>query len=145
MIDPTHVPPIGADELLARYIFQKSHIRASDRTVKPDAFIPNPHSDLSVTRHVMASEAEIWNVGLDVANLRGKILYGRGDVSAGECAKLKLTVQPAPLANNPNHATVAGWPDDKPLQKIIAQQIAAVASFVAAPGPGGSSNMGEES
>jgi hypothetical protein len=82
----------------------------------------------------MATEGDIWNVGLDVATARGKTLYGRGDFPASTCTNLKLIVEPAPLVNNPNHANVRGWPGEKPLQKIIAQQIAAAAKFVESPG-----------
>lgn len=134
MIDPSNVPPVGADELLARFVLQRSHIRSSDRTIKPDALIPHPRADLSVTRHLMATEVELWSVGQDVANTRGKTLYGRGDFSAVMCANQRLVVQAAPLANNPNHANVRGWPAEKPLQKIIAQQVAAATKFVEAPG-----------
>jgi hypothetical protein len=133
VIDPANVPPISATELLTRYILQKSHIRGSDKTIKPDAFIPHPRADLSVTRHLMTTEAQLWRVGHDVAEARGKTLYGRGDVSAATCTNLKLNVQPAPLPNNPNHANIRGWPAEKPLQKIIAQQIAAATAFVETP------------
>ncbi|HET6881894.1 MAG TPA: hypothetical protein VFI31_17140 [Pirellulales bacterium] len=134
MIDPANVPPVSDDELLARYILQSSHIRGSDRSLKPDAFIPHPHTDLSVTRHFMATEEELWSAGLDVATARGKTFYGRGDFSAATCLGQRLNVEAAPLPNNPNHANVRGWPAEKPLQKIIAQQIAATARFVEAPG-----------
>lgn len=60
MIDPSNVPQVADDETLARYILQRSHIRGSDHPVKPDAFIPHPYTDLSVTRHLMATESELW-------------------------------------------------------------------------------------
>lgn len=135
MINPANVPPVSDDELLVRYILHKSHIRASDRSLKPDAFIPHPHTDLSVTRHLMATDGELWSVGQGVATARGKTLYGRGDFSAAVCVTLRLTIQAAPVAGNPNHANVKGWPAEKPLQKILAQQIAAVTKFVEMPGP----------
>jgi hypothetical protein len=38
----------------------------------------------------------------------------------------------APIVANPNRASVEGWSsDDKPAQKLIAQEIAAVAKCVA--------------
>lgn len=133
MIEPSNVPQVAADETLARYILQRSHIRSSDQSVKPDAFIPHPYTDLSVMRHLLASESELWGVGQRVAEVRGKTLYGRADFSTAACVDLRLNVQAAPLNDNPNHANVRGWPAEKPLQKIIAQQIAAAATFLEAP------------
>lgn len=133
MIDPSNVPQVADDETLARYILQRSHIRGSDHSVKPDAFIPHPYTDLSVTRHLMATESELWGAGQHVAELRGKTLYGRADFSTATCVGLRLNVEADPLDDNPNHANVLGWPAEKPLQKIIAQQVAAVATLVEAP------------
>ncbi len=79
MIDPADVPPVDGDKLLARFVLQRSHVRA-DQTVKPDAFIPHPHHELSVTRHRSATPAEIWMAGQAVADVRAKTLYGRADV-----------------------------------------------------------------
>lgn len=131
MIDPSGgIPDVGADETLARYVLQRSHIRATTQTVKPDAFVPHPHRELSVTRHLMATEEELWLVGEDVAEATGKRLYGRADIAASVCAGQQLRIQPDPVANNPNHANVHGWPADKPAQKAIAQELAAEAAFV---------------
>lgn len=135
MIDPSNVPQVAADETFARYIMQRSHVRRGDHSVKPDAFIPHLYTDLSVTRHLMASEGELWGVGERVAEARAKTLYGRADFSASDCMSLRLNVQAAALDNNPNHANVRGWPAEKPLQKIIAQQLAATVVFVEAPPP----------
>jgi hypothetical protein len=136
MIDPLHVPPVGADEIVARYVLQSSHVRRGDQTVKPDAFVPHPYQDLSVTRHVMATQDELWAIGAGVAALIGKTLHGRGDVNAAVILHQGLAVEPDPVDGNPNHANVVGWPVDKPAQKIIAQEIAANAIFVAAPAAG---------
>jgi hypothetical protein len=38
-----------------------------------------------------------------------------------------LAVAAAPVEGNPNHANVTGWPTEKPMQKIIAQKLAAAA------------------
>ena len=53
-------------EMLARYILFSKHIRA-DRTIKPDAFVPHPRAELSVTRHLMTADDELWSVGHDIA------------------------------------------------------------------------------
>src|SRR6266851_2356703 len=112
MIYPTNVPEVSSEETFARYVLQSSHIRKSDRTLKPYAFIPHPHRELSVTRHLLATEEEIWSVGEAVATARGKTLHGRGDIRAAVCLTQQLTVRPAPVTGNSNHAEISGWPND---------------------------------
>ena len=133
MSDGDKVPPITSDEWLARFIHYQRYIR-QDRTVRPDAFIPHPYPDLSVTRHLHLSEAELWRIGRDVARQINKTLHGRVDaqVFVFQRQQLQLVADPV-LPENPNHANVIGWPPEKPAQKIIAQQIAAAASKVLTP------------
>jgi hypothetical protein len=50
---------IESSEILARYATQSGHFRPSDRTAKPEMFMPHPHRDLSVTRHLEATECQI--------------------------------------------------------------------------------------
>lgn len=132
MIDPRAVPDVSADELLARFILQKSQIRL-DCSIKPNAFMPPPDLELSVTRHRSANESELWTIGDDVANCRGLTLFGRGDVQAEVCVNQKLSIRADSVPGNPNHAIVLDWPDDKPTQKNIAQEIAARAKFTPRP------------
>ena len=60
----------------------RSHKRAN-KTLKANAFLPAPNGELSVTRHIDATEEELWSLGEKVASARKppKELYGRGDVS----------------------------------------------------------------
>jgi hypothetical protein len=74
MIDPANVPAVSDEELLARFILSSRHIRSSNQTVKPDAFIPPANNKSSVTRHRDASEVEIWHEGERVGRLREKSL-----------------------------------------------------------------------
>ncbi len=120
-------PPVSDDERLARFILFRNRIR-SDQTVKPDAFIPHPYPNLSVTRHLGLTESELWEIGQEVADSRPATLYGRADVRGSTFTRQSLTL--SPTAKPRNHVNVGGWPSDKPSQKIIAQQIAAVAAFV---------------
>ena len=76
MNDP---PEVSDDEVLARFITQRNHIRG-DNTVKPNAFIPHPWPNLSVTRHTGLDEDEIWEIGQQVADARPATLRGRADV-----------------------------------------------------------------
>jgi hypothetical protein len=127
--------PISTDvpekELLARFILQSNHRRA-DGTVKPDAFIPFPLPDFSVTRHIGLSEAQLWSAGQTVAYQVSKPLYGRADLRVEAFTSVALTVLQDPIPGNPNHANVIGWPLEKPAQKSKAQEIASKAVFVAA-------------
>jgi hypothetical protein len=52
---------------------------------------------------------------------------------AVEVRKQKLTVEPKPVPENLNHADITGWPADKPTQKILALELAAVARYVPKP------------
>ena len=133
MSEGENVPPIDSDEWLARFIHYQRYIR-QDRTVRADAFIPYPYPDLSVTRHLQLSEAELWRIGRDVAQQINKTLQGRVDAQVFVFQKQQLQVIADPVVpDNPNHANVIDWPVEKPAQKIIAQQIAAAASKVLTP------------
>ncbi len=140
MIDPSSVPEVEPDELLARYILYSRHIRNSDGTIKADAFIPHL-DELSVTRHRDATTDELWEVGQSVASRRSKRLHGRGDVTAHAIIDQGLNVVADPiagdpeLADNPNHANVTGWPPgDKDRQRLLALEIAKEATLVRTPG-----------
>ena len=120
-------------ELLARFITSSKWFRSSNQTVRQDAFIPHPYPDLSVTRHKTISEEELWNIGQQISDSRPATLYGRADISAEDARKQKLAVEPRPVPDNLNHACILGWPMDKPAQKILALELAAVARFVPKP------------
>lgn len=135
MLDSASVPEVTGDELLARFIYQSSHIRRSDETVKPNAFLPPANLLCSVTRHLQATEDELWSVGHEGARQRGATLHGRADLQSEVCTRHGLKVLKAPVQGNPNHANVSDWPADKPVQKIIAQELAAAASLLFPPKP----------
>lgn len=135
MIDPSCVPPVDDDELLARYVSQRSQFRHRDRTLKQDLFIPNRRGELSVTRHRDATEAQVWQIGRDVAEALKRTLYGRGDLRASDYTNHALRVEATPYSGNPNHADVMGWPPQKQDQKAIAIKLAAAAGkLIPAPG-----------
>lgn len=125
---------VEASERLARFVLFSKWIRGSDQTVKPDAFIPHPYPNLSVTRHKGLSESKLWRAGQDIADKRPATLHGRADIKTGTARKQSLEVVPEPTENNPNHAHINGWPPDKPGQKSIAQELAAQAAYVSNPG-----------
>lgn len=132
MSDETTDPEaIRDDEIVARFIVASNWVRNSDSSVKPDAFIPYPYPDLSVTRHIGLSATEIWQLGDDVAKLRSRTLYGRADLAVTEIVKLSLTI--APTKTPRNHANIQSWPADKPAQKAIAQLLAAASNYLERP------------
>ena len=133
MIDRAAVPDVADDEALARFVLQSKHFRRSNMTVKPDAFVPHPDVKLSVSRHLHATEDELWSIGQSVAREIGKTLYGRADILASDCKRQNLAVRAAPVEENPNHADVSGWPSDYDMQKAIALEIAATATYVNRP------------
>lgn len=120
--------PVDETENLSRFILFSKWFR-SDNTIKPDAFIPSPHVELSVTRQRNISESELWDLGKAVSTIRKCTLYGRADISAEPVMKQNLTIEPSepPL----NHANIKGYPEDKSKQKLIALELAAEASFIA--------------
>ncbi|CUQ66313.1 hypothetical protein [Candidatus Nitrospira inopinata] len=124
-------PPVTDDEDLARFVLFRGWIRSSHSTVKPDAFIPYPYPDLSVTRHIGLSVEEVWQIGQAVADRRPATLYGRADIQAVHIRRQALRIVPTPEPRN--HANITDWPKDKPAQKIIAQELAAVARYVPNP------------
>ena len=126
--------PVADDELLARFIIHRSHVR-SDGTVKPDAFIPYKQMEMSVTRHRELPENELWGAGELVAQKRGKTLVGRADNQAVTYRNCGLRVVPTPLNDNANHADVIDWPAEKSDQKALALEIAKEARFESIPKP----------
>ena len=130
MNEPIEAAHISVDEHVSRFVTSRHWIRSSDNTVKPDAFMPPPDLNLSVTRHVGLSEEALWGIGKEVVReiteKRGATLCGRAELSV-QSIDSPLKTEPAPLPNNRNHAHVTGWPADKPSQKNLAQRLAAVA------------------
>ena len=136
MLDPLNVPAVDPNEMLSRFVLSRRHINQQAKTVKADAFVPHPYDELSVTRQLAATDAEIWSVGEDVAAARQpcKTLYGRGDALAATYLGQSLDVVSDPVKGNPNHVVVLKWPvDDKAAQLLIAKEIAAVAKYIAKP------------
>ena len=87
------------------------------------------HGEVSVFRTEGLEETAIWDIGSSVAAKRERTLHARGDTKASEIMKLGLKISPSEPP--PRHANLVGWPEnDKPRQKLIALQVAAVATLV---------------
>ena len=138
MLDPENVPDVGSEERLSRYVLSKRHVNRQNPQkilLKADAFVPHPYEELSVTRDLKATEVEIWAIGRDVAEQRGRTLYGRGDAIAATYHSQKLKTIKKPVTGNANHVDVTDWPsaDEKSAQMQVALEIAAIAKFVPPP------------
>lgn len=118
------VPSVALQELLARFLLHRRYIR-EDQTVRPEAFMPHPYPDLSVTRHGELRDVDLWRIGETIADSIPKKLYGRADVAARVFLDQTLRVLAAPTAANPNHVNIVDWPNEKSAQKIMAQEISA--------------------
>lgn len=100
--------PVEASEILSHYLFRKE-IRA-DNTVKPEAVMPYPHEDLSVTRNRDLKDDEVWECGQVVASQQGKTLFGRA-----QFRKADLPIGLGAKTSEPprNHADIGGWPSER--------------------------------
>jgi hypothetical protein len=125
-------PPVADQEELARYIYFSRYIR-TDKTIRPEALVPHPYPDLSVTRHRDLNELTIWKIGAEIARVNGTTLHGRADLQAVDFRRQHLKVDPAPVEGNANHANVTGWPIEKSAQKNVAQKIMVACRFMALP------------
>ncbi|MCY2981717.1 MAG: hypothetical protein NTU79_23905 [Planctomycetota bacterium] len=125
MIDPSNIPVVADNELLARFIVYSDEKR-SDGTVKHKLFLPYKLVELSVNRHREATIEETWQAGRDVASERQRTLHGVANIRASSCRTNKLDVKPDPqLPKNPNHANLVGYPPAKEDQMAIAKILAA--------------------
>ena len=77
MIDPSNMPVVADNELLARFIVYSDEKRP-DGTVKHKLFLPYKLIELSVNRHREATSEETWKVGYDVAAERNRTPAGSG-------------------------------------------------------------------
>lgn len=115
-------------EQLARFVFYRDHVRSGGE-IKPDAFIPHPYDDLSVTRHDSLSQVELWGRGEAISKSRERPLVGLADVKAVAVRGAGLEPKPDPTPGDPQHAIILGWPSGKPNQKHQAQLLAKAAVF----------------
>lgn len=120
--------PVADEEMLARFLLFRGWFVSGTGRVKPDAFIPHPHAELSVTRHADLDEQELWEIGETVAATRKLVLHARADLQTGAVREQGLEVVPAEPP--PHHANITGWArGNKPAQKIVAQELAARAAL----------------
>ncbi len=140
MLSLEDIPEVDAQEGLSRFVYSSGHIRRSNQTLKPNAFLPDPHDNLSVTRDREATDDELWTVGRTIADDRSRAesrtvtLHGRGDVLANTYRAAGLTVEPDPVADNPNHTLIKGWDMSEKAKRLQrCQEIAEKTTFKPTP------------
>ena len=92
--------------------------------------MPHPRTELSLTRHLQITIEELWREGKRVSEIRNATLYGRADVTVLAFTERDLSVEPAPIKENPNHANVSNWPIEKSAQKMKAIEIALSSQYI---------------
>lgn len=116
-------------ERLSRFFFFSKWFTPSTKRISPNAFVPHPYINLSVSCTQGLTEAEIWETGKVTQNLlrEPRKLYARGDISTKHILteRLQLIRDDKPLY----HANISNWPEDREIQREIAVRIVAQASL----------------
>jgi hypothetical protein len=123
--------PIVPEELLARYLLQRSDFTASTNRVSPARFIPQ-NGALSVFRTEGLAEEAVWQIGQTYVALRpDQTIRARADFRAQRALDEGLRINPD---NEPErHASITGWPETKPERLAIAIKLAQSSALVLAP------------
>lgn len=118
------------DLAFARFVFDRSLVRA-DGSVRWRAFLDKrPPHETSVNAHEALGVGIHWNEGMEVNPTR--VLLGAADITGESVAAIGLSVKAAPLLNMPHHAEISGWPlgddEDTKLRRIDLATDLAIAS-----------------
>ena len=118
-------------ERISRFLFYNRWFARQAQRIKPDAFIPHPHIELSVSCSEGLTETEVWKVGQQTAEARsdGRPLLGRGDLTARDFREQGLEIE---RDDNPMyHANIRGWSQNgKDAQRMKAIELAARAKLI---------------
>jgi hypothetical protein len=119
---------IEDSEKLSRFILFSRWYRKESKNVNPEAFMPYK-LELSVTRTKDLSDHGLMEIEKIIAKNRSATLYGNAIIKAVEVSTINLDAIPAPVEENPNHANVIGWPNEKSSQKMLAIEFASKAEL----------------
>jgi hypothetical protein len=112
-------------ETVTRFLTQTDHFSRESARVKERSFLPPPDGRLSVYHIDELLEDQVWLL------CQRNPCYGRGDLLANSVSKVGLTIDPD--NDTPRHASIIGWPSEKPQRKSLAQKLAAEATFKSRP------------
>lgn len=122
---------VSPSESLARYLPSRKHYSSEKQVVKPLAFLPQAADYcLSVFRIDGLTTEHVCQIGQQevIGKRPGRTLHGFANIVAQSFQDANLTIDPD--NSPPRHASVVGWPKDKPQQMSIAQELAASARLV---------------
>jgi len=122
---------VSPSESLARYLTSSKHYGTKMQVVKPAAFLPQPPNYcLSVFRVDGLTTEHVCQIGQQkvISKRPGRTLHGFANIVAQAFLDANLIIDPD--NNPPRHASVVGWPKEKPQQMSIAQELAASAELV---------------
>jgi len=121
---PSEANELADVDVLARYVLYSRYIR-KDGTIRQQAFMPDPYTELSVTCRLGLLDQKVWAIGEAVATGQKKTLHACADVTVATVKIADLDVIADPAPGNPNHANIIKWPSDKHLRKKKAEALAA--------------------
>jgi len=121
---------VSPSEPLARYLTSRNHYSPTMQSVRPAAFLPPPDYHLSVFRIDGLTIEDICQIGQQqvISKRPERTLHGFANIVAQAFLDANLIIDPD--NNPPRHASVVGWPKEKPQQMSIAQELAASAELV---------------
>lgn len=116
---------IRDSETLIRFIFSPYHIR-KDESLKWQAFKPL-NDETSVTIKNNLSDKNLHSIGKKIESARKKkkqtSLLGEARIFAQTVYNNKLDILSAPSKNNPNHANIIDWPNDKDEYMMVCKEL----------------------
>jgi hypothetical protein len=120
-------------ELLSRFIFHKSRIRYSNKTVKYTAFEPPPSCRLSVYWTSGLLVSEIWKICAEyVAPIYGKPAIARADLNSLNVYTENLAIELTGIPH-PRHTDIVGWDLESTRTRLQALKLASASSLVESP------------
>lgn len=116
-------PPIDDNENLVKFILSSNQYRASDLSIKPEAFMPSIKTmDVSMFRTLNISDDDLWKTGNQIAEGRPATLYGKTELKAQYIRRQDLDIEETETPRN--HVNIKGWPSNKSSQKMKAIELA---------------------
>ena len=120
--------PVAGDEELARFIFSKNNLRASQGKARYTAFLPAPDGKSSVFRTNSLGENAVWDLAEEQSSKRRESLKAFAAFVARWALDLGLHVEADPISH-PRHANLSCWPNEEEKQRMVALELAEKSSL----------------
>lgn len=115
---------------ICRFAVESSYYRPSNNTVRAKAFLPKDGTTSVFRLGDLAHYARIVHGNEHVGTPRGKSVLGYAEVASTRVDEHGLALivdEPPPL-----HWNISEWPEDEDRQKLLALDLATLATFVPA-------------